>query len=233
MGSTLLDFHQGPSDDEKDKLGLVEMANYLSEFSETKICADELEEKFFSPWQSFITPRRKEFLEEYPIEDFLSPFLKQKGIRLEKYQLIEALDKQSLHYRKYLAMEQDLAKTLTTLKDSGIKLGVISNSCNYDEINLAHFEYMGIKDFFDSFTFSYYLRIRKPRREIFESALKALSAKPETSLMVGDSLEADVKGASFLGMKTAWYNPERKTIKTNIKSDCEIFSLRELTSLYL
>ncbi|MCH2187921.1 HAD family hydrolase [Myxococcota bacterium] len=46
--------------------------------------------------------------------------------------------------------------------------------------------------------------IRKPRREIFEAALEAVGAAPEETLHVGDNLEADVRGASELGLRTAW-----------------------------
>ena len=46
--------------------------------------------------------------------------------------------------------------------------------------------------------------IRKPRREIFEAALEAVGAAPAETLHVGDNLEADVQGASELGLRTAW-----------------------------
>ena len=45
---------------------------------------------------------------------------------------------------------------------------------------------------------------RKPRPEIFESVLDALDVAPADALHVGDSLRADVGGASELGMRTAW-----------------------------
>lgn len=45
---------------------------------------------------------------------------------------------------------------------------------------------------------------RKPRREIFDATLAALDVAPEETLHVGDSLRADVAGASALGLRTAW-----------------------------
>ena len=65
---------------------------------------------------------------------------------------------------------------------------------------------MGLADFFDSFTFSYYIGERKPKPIIFNRALSRTSSNPETSLMVGDSLKADVYGAQEIGMKGVWYN---------------------------
>jgi HAD superfamily hydrolase (TIGR01493 family) len=46
--------------------------------------------------------------------------------------------------------------------------------------------------------------IRKPRPEIFEATLSALGVRAEETLHVGDSLSADVAGASALGIPTAW-----------------------------
>ncbi len=145
MGNTLLRFHEGPSDDEKEMLGVVEMAKYLSQFSNLAVSPIELEREFLNPWLSYVTPRRKEHLIEYPIEDFLNPFLEKRSIVLTTSQKIEALNKQNSIYSKHLVMEEDLCETLASLKDRGINLGVISNSYNYDETNISHFEKMGIK----------------------------------------------------------------------------------------
>lgn len=41
---------------------------------------------------------------------------------------------------------------------------------------------------------------RKPHPEIFRAALRLTSARPEETLMVGDSVSADVRGAESLGM---------------------------------
>ena len=43
----------------------------------------------------------------------------------------------------------------------------------------------------------------KPHRAIFQSALKSLGVAPEETLMIGDRLETDIKGAAALGIHTA------------------------------
>ena len=43
----------------------------------------------------------------------------------------------------------------------------------------------------------------KPHPAIFQTALKAFNAHPSETLMVGDRLETDIKGASSLGIPTA------------------------------
>lgn len=46
--------------------------------------------------------------------------------------------------------------------------------------------------------------IRKPRPEIFEAVAEGLGLEPREILHVGDSLAADVVGASAVGMRTVW-----------------------------
>ncbi len=43
----------------------------------------------------------------------------------------------------------------------------------------------------------------KPHPAIFQSALKSLGVEPGETLMVGDRLETDIKGAAALGIHTA------------------------------
>jgi FMN phosphatase YigB (HAD superfamily) len=45
---------------------------------------------------------------------------------------------------------------------------------------------------------------RKPRREIFEATLALLGAEPGEVMHVGDNLDADVRGAGELGIRTVW-----------------------------
>src|SRR2546428_3177911 len=46
----------------------------------------------------------------------------------------------------------------------------------------------------------------KPRPRIFEAALESLRVRPNDVIHVGDSLLADIEGASRLGMRTVWVN---------------------------
>ncbi len=66
---------------------------------------------------------------------------------------------------------------------------------------LAEFE---LEPHFDAVVISEEIGLRKPRREMFEAVLTGLSAEPEDTLHVGDSLRDDVAGAAALGMRTAW-----------------------------
>lgn len=46
----------------------------------------------------------------------------------------------------------------------------------------------------------------KPRKEFFDACFWGSQYRPEDTIMIGDSLTADIKGARDYGMKTCWYN---------------------------
>jgi len=49
---------------------------------------------------------------------------------------------------------------------------------------------------------------QKPKKEIFEHAIKSMNAPKSTSLMIGDSWEADIVGAMNFGIDQVYYNPK-------------------------
>jgi putative hydrolase of the HAD superfamily len=97
------------------------------------------------------------------------------------------------HFRLY----DDVHQALNTLSNAGLKIGLISNSHRCLASFQAHFELEGLIDGAVSSSEHGYL---KPHASIFEAALKLLDAVPAESVMVGDSLAHDIRGALAVGM---------------------------------
>jgi putative hydrolase of the HAD superfamily len=68
--------------------------------------------------------------------------------------------------------------------------------------------------------------VQKPDARVFLHALKETGAKRKESLMIGDSLEADVLGARRVGMEAVYFNPESKPHGASLK-----FEIRDLRDL--
>src|SRR5438309_11713024 len=84
----------------------------------------------------------------------------------------------------------------------GIPRAVVSNA---DHAFLSDIlERNGLR--FDAVITSESAQTYKPRPRIFEAALESLRVRPNDVIHVGDSLVADVEGASRLGMRTVWVN---------------------------
>ncbi|WP_373898790.1 HAD family hydrolase [Haloimpatiens sp. FM7315] len=226
MGNTLLHFHYGKSDDEKDMQGLIYLTEYLKKFN-TNIEFDEVKQGFYENWMEGIKDR-KVILTEYPIEDFLNSFLQKHELSLNLEQCIEAINLFYTDYREQVYFENSIYDTLKAIRIKGYKIGVISNTCYYDEVMKECFKKAKIYDLIDNFTFSYSLRIGKPNKQIFKTAIEAMKISPVQAVMVGDNLESDIKPALDLGMKTIWLNHKNNAINCDIKHDIEISCLLEL-----
>jgi FMN phosphatase YigB (HAD superfamily) len=91
----------------------------------------------------------------------------------------------------------DVPHVLPLLSARGLHLGVISNSHR----SLAAFvEHFALDRFVRTHVSAYPDRYMKPHRSIFEEALRLAGVAAGESLMVGDSLAADVRGALNAGL---------------------------------
>jgi HAD superfamily hydrolase (TIGR01549 family) len=83
------------------------------------------------------------------------------------------------------------------------RIAVISNSDGGIERVLSR---CGIADCFENITDSGIVRVEKPRREIFELAMRAMNTYPEESLYVGDVYSVDYAGARNAGMDAVLFD---------------------------
>ena len=58
----------------------------------------------------------------------------------------------------------------------------------------------------------------KPRKELFQLALKKTRLNANEVIHIGDSISSDVKGASALNIKTLWINRFGKEVPSGVES---------------
>jgi putative hydrolase of the HAD superfamily len=87
----------------------------------------------------------------------------------------------------------------------------------------------GLAGYFQTIVISEVAGANKPHRAIFEYALNGAGAIKKESLMIGDSLEADVYGALDFGMDAVYFNPGGKEKPANVP--LQVGSLSELIAL--
>lgn len=132
MGNTLLHFHYGDSDDEKDEKGLLYLTQYLNKFN-SNITLEEVQTGFLDKWFEAIEDRGIKNI-EYPIEDFFNEFLSKYNLEFTMEQCIEAINLFYKEYREQVHFENNLYNLLKGIKEKGYKIGVVSNTCYYDEV---------------------------------------------------------------------------------------------------
>lgn len=91
-------------------------------------------------------------------------------------------------------------KTLETLKNMDLKIALLSNG-PYDRGIKTLLEMHGLKEYFNLIETSANIGYTKPDPITFNTVLKQLNTKPDETVMVGDDLLNDCKGASDVGMR--------------------------------
>lgn len=90
------------------------------------------------------------------------------------------------------------------------KLHIITNG--FQEVQDKKLRNSGIHSYFDQIIDSEMAGAKKPNPTIFNMALNRAGVLPEKSLMIGDSLEADILGAQSLGFHTIHFNAHKEEI---------------------
>ena len=96
---------------------------------------------------------------------------------------------------------------LRDLRSADVPVGVVTNGPT--EMQWAKVRNTGVADLVEAVVVSEEFGVNKPDPAIFEHALSLIGASPSETLFVGDNPEADIGGASGVGMRTAWMSHGR------------------------
>jgi len=116
---------------------------------------------------------------------------------------VRALEALAARYWQYppSALHTDVVPTLTTLRDTGYRLGVIANQPSQVR---AAMERDGLVPFFEVWGVSGDLGLHKPDPALFHRTLELAGVEGGRSVMVGDRLDYDMRPARAAGMHTVW-----------------------------
>ena len=99
------------------------------------------------------------------------------------------------------------------------KLYIVTNGVEF--IQKGRFGKCKIRDCFSGLFISGEIGYEKPNIKFFEYvAEKIENFDKNITLIVGDSLTADIAGGIAFGIGTCWYNPHSKPLPDGIKVDC-------------
>lgn len=105
----------------------------------------------------------------------------------------------STHHVRLYAGAREL---LQSLREAGKKVYLLSNAQRiFTEYELF---YLKIHDCFDGILISSDYGVKKPDERFFQILLDRYQIKPEESLMIGNDLETDIRGAKQMGIDTCY-----------------------------
>lgn len=136
----------------------------------------------------------------------------------ERYQFF--LSKQG---QTFLGVE-DLLKKLIS---KGYELYAATNGITY--IQTGRLKQSGIAPYFKEIFISEQLHTQKPDAEFYEKiGARIPNFDKNQTLMIGDSLSADIQGGQNAGIDAVWYNPHHLENKTQAQPTYEVDSYQAL-----
>jgi HAD superfamily hydrolase (TIGR01662 family) len=194
---------------------------------------DTFHAAFDSRLRDYYETRETDFYERTTAE-VLRNLLAEKGIPdVSDRTLRAALDALYAVTQANWFPEDDAAATLAELQAMGYRLGLVSNAGDDKDVHDL-VEKTGIDHFFDFILTSAACSYRKPHPRIFGTALAHWTIKPDQVAMVGDRLEADIRGAKRAGMVGIWIRRRAAgsdRIAPDLEPDAIIDTLSELPTL--
>ncbi len=143
---------------------------------------------------------------------------------LARKMAVEFLER--LPYKKHLFPYA--AEILNYLRDRGYELHLVTNG--FDAVQLCKIQSCNIHHHFGEMITSECSNSLKPNKEIFDFALEKTGALREESIMIGDNLDADIRGGQNAGWDTIFVNHLR--LETDVKPTYTIFHLKELEEIF-
>lgn len=116
---------------------------------------------------------------------------------------------------------------LRKLISQGYELYTATNGITY--IQTGRLEQSGIVPYFKEIFISEQLHTQKPDAEFYEKiGARIPNFDKNQTLMIGDSLSADIQGGNNAGIDTIWYNPHHLENKTQAQPTYEVDSYQAL-----
>lgn len=124
---------------------------------------------------------------------------------------------------------EDAIDVLHALRSAGFRLALITNGGS--QFQRRKLERYGLAPLFEVIVIEGEWGVGKPHRSVFERALRETGCLPEQAWMIGDNYEADIVGASQLGIDGVWLHHGRPAPVGEVLPLFAIAHIRELLPL--
>lgn len=165
----------------------------------------------------------KEDIPEYRFKEFF------KEINLEYTDYKKANKLFQKGFANAVALTKNAYDIIEYLYEKKYKICVVTNGLV--KLQIPRIKNSQISKYISEIIVSEEVGVNKPNPQIFNVLLNKLSLKPSQVIMIGDSLEKDIKGAENANIKTIWYNPNKKVNRTQIIPNYQITNLLELKEI--
>lgn len=146
------------------------------------------------------------------------------GEKVSKEVILNLSDDYIAHLTTFNHLFDNTINILKYLQEKYV-LHIITNG--FEEVQHKKLSKSNINQFFTTVTNSEMVGVKKPNPKIFNYALEQANAKVETSIMIGDSYEADILGAQNIGMDTIFFDLRNTNTTNGIKKIDSLIKLKD------
>ena len=176
----------------------------------------------------------------FTTEDFLEHYIPKNQYYWSLYQ-VNKISQEDLRFKRlndvFEILQVPISKELVNqISDDYIEhlpnsnhlyqLHIVTNGFHY--VQDKKMKNANIFHYFSTITNSELAGVKKPHPSIFEYALAVAKANKEESIMIGDSLEADVQGAIDYGIDAVFFNDKNSKADNSITQINHLLELKKL-----
>lgn len=125
-----------------------------------------------------------------------------EGIDISQARHLRALGSYLDFWSPHTYADPQAREVLAELRDSGFRVGVLSNTMWPSAHHREVFQRDELDDLIDAAFYTSEMSVAKPHADAFTAVLDALGVAAHESVFVGDRLWDDIAGASRVGMRT-------------------------------
>ncbi|MEL6867956.1 MAG: YjjG family noncanonical pyrimidine nucleotidase [Bacteroidota bacterium] len=150
-------------------------------------------------------------------------FFKELGIQADPFAF-------NTHYLDQLAANGFLiegCQSLLSELDKHFRMLIITNGLQ--AVQGRRIQQMGLTHYFEKIIISQEIKVAKPYPGFFEEAFRNADQPSKSDvLVIGDSLNTDIKGGNDFGLDTCWFNPTQTDHPEQIQPTYQVHSLKQL-----
>jgi putative hydrolase of the HAD superfamily len=149
-------------------------------------------------------------------------------VEIEETVIEEATRSQLDLYLPHIAHDPDATKVVSALRDSGLRIGLLSNTLWPGSFHDQLLERDGLAELIDVRLYTSELHHTKPHPKVFEEILRLLGVDdPSEAVFVGDRPWDDIYGAKRAGLRTV-LRPSPTVPDYDVEPDAVIHDLPSL-----
>jgi HAD superfamily hydrolase (TIGR01662 family) len=226
LGSTLLQF-DGSWNQNTIQSGVDQMVAVLERHA--SFDRRTFTTQFLAAIENGRAARERDFLERRTGDLLKQVFSDHTGMALDQEIIEGAMEALYAVTQQVWEEMPGMRAVLDDLSQSGYRLSIISNAADAQDVHRL-IDQFNIRSYFDPILISAEHRYRKPHQKMFRLLLQAWKLPPESVVMVGDTLNADIAGAQQAGMHQIWLKRPSRPYE-NAEDDQQIHPEQTATSL--